>query len=125
VDASLASDRPGLVSAAKKALEIGLASGYDYVQILPDDIQFMWHDPDILDKLSDRAQQQGTPIEMLDQQQLRERQAEARPATGIAIYVPRTAVDDPLAVMRVLGKRPQQEGIHTSLRQQNTQRPNG
>ena len=52
VDASLASDRPGFVSAAKKALEIGLASGYDYVQILPDDIQFVWHDSDILDKIS-------------------------------------------------------------------------
>jgi len=64
-----------------------------------------------LDKLADRAQQHGIPIEMLDQQQLHEREPEARSATGRAIYVPSTAVGDPLAVMNVLDKRLQQENI--------------
>jgi len=52
--------------------------------------------------LEERAQQQGIPVEKIDEQQLRDMEPEARSATGQALYVPATAVGDPAAVMQVL-----------------------
>ena len=43
--------RPGLISATKEAVEFAMAHGYDYVQIIHDDMQFMWHDPDFPNKV--------------------------------------------------------------------------
>ncbi|XFA74190.1 L-2-hydroxyglutarate oxidase [Thermosynechococcaceae cyanobacterium Okahandja] len=55
-----------------------------------------------LDKLADRAQQNGIAIEMLDEQQLHDLEPEARSVGGRAMYVPSTAVGDPVAVMQKL-----------------------
>lgn len=44
-------DRPGLVTGTEMAVKFGLARGYDYVNLMPDDVQFMWHDPDLLDRI--------------------------------------------------------------------------
>lgn len=55
-----------------------------------------------LDLLAERATQQGIAIEQLDEQQLRVMEPEARSVTGRAIFVPSTAVGDPIGVMRTL-----------------------
>jgi (S)-2-hydroxyglutarate dehydrogenase len=55
-----------------------------------------------LDLLAERATQQEIAIERLDEQQLRVMEPEARSVTGRAIFVPSTAVGDPVGVMRTL-----------------------
>jgi L-2-hydroxyglutarate oxidase LhgO len=55
-----------------------------------------------LDLLAERATQQGIAIEQLDEQQLRVMEPEARSVTGRAIFVPSTAVGDPVGVMGTL-----------------------
>ncbi len=64
-----------------------------------------------LETLAARAQQHEIKIEVLDQQQLREMEPEARSASGRAIYVPSTAVGDPVAVMRILNEKLQSQKI--------------
>lgn len=59
-------------------------------------------DANQLDLLAERATQQGIAIEQLDEQQLRVMEPEARSVTGRAIFVPSTAVGDPIGVMRTL-----------------------
>jgi len=65
-----------------------------------------------LDLLAERARLQNIPIEILDEQQLKDIEPEARSATGRAIFVPSTAVGDPLAVMGVLKDRLKTEGVN-------------
>jgi len=64
-----------------------------------------------LGMLAERAQQQGIPIEKLDEQQLRSMEPQARSATGKALYVPSTAVGDPAAVMQVLREALKEKNI--------------
>lgn len=54
--------------------------------------------------LLDRAAQQGIATEPLDEQQLRAMEPEAKSATGRAIFVPSTAVGDPVGVLHSLQK---------------------
>ena len=68
--------------------------------------------------LAERAQQQGIPIEKLDEQQLRSMEPQARSATGQALYVPSTAVGDPAAVMQVLRAALKKENIELSYNAQ-------
>jgi len=64
-----------------------------------------------LAKLAERAQQQGIPVEKLDEKQLQDVEPHARSATGKALYVPSTAVGDPSAVMRVLREALKEKNI--------------
>ena len=64
-----------------------------------------------LTMIAERAQQQGIPVEKLDEQQLRDMEPQARSATGEALYVPSTAVGDPPAVMKVLRGALQENNI--------------
>lgn len=57
-----------------------------------------------LDLLLDRAAQQGIATMLLDEQQLCAMEPEAKSATGRAIFVPSTAVGDPVGVLRSLQK---------------------
>jgi len=68
--------------------------------------------------LAERAQQQGIPIEKLDEQQLRSMEPQARSATGQALYVPSTAVGDPAAVMQVLRAALKKENIELTYNAQ-------
>ena len=68
--------------------------------------------------LAERAQQQGIPIEKLDEQQLRSMEPQARSATGQALYVPSTAVGDPAAVMQVLRAALKKENIELTCNAQ-------
>ena len=68
--------------------------------------------------LAERAQQQGIPIEKLDEQQLRSMEPQARSATGQALYVPSTAVGDPAAVMQVLRAGLKEENIELTYNAQ-------
>lgn len=52
-----------------------------------------------LDELLARARRNGARAELIDARQLRELEPEARSATGRALYVPDTAVVDPIAVL--------------------------
>ena len=42
-------DRPGLNDGMNDAVDFAAERGYDFVQFVQDDMQFMWHDPSILD----------------------------------------------------------------------------
>lgn len=64
-----------------------------------------------LDMLAERAKQHGIQIEQLNEQQLRDKEPEARSASGRAIFVPSTAVGDPAAVMQVLDKELSEKNI--------------
>ena len=57
-----------------------------------------------LDLLAKRAEQQSIDIEELDEQQLLEMEPQAKSATGRAIFVPSTAVGDPVGVLQSLEK---------------------
>jgi len=71
-----------------------------------------------LGMLAERAQQQGIPIEKLDEQQLRSMEPQARSVTGQALYVPTTAVGDPAAVMQVLRAGLKEENIELTYNAQ-------
>jgi len=64
-----------------------------------------------LDLLAERARQQSISVEILDERQLSALEPEARSTTGRAIFVPSTAVGDPLAVMGVLKDQLVAEGV--------------
>ncbi len=41
----------GLYASMNHALELAIQEGYEYAQFVQDDMQFMWHDPDLLVKV--------------------------------------------------------------------------
>ena len=42
-------DRPGLNDGMNDAMDFAAERGYDFVQFVQDDMQFMWHDPSVLE----------------------------------------------------------------------------
>ncbi|MDR2688961.1 MAG: L-2-hydroxyglutarate oxidase [Azoarcus sp.] len=52
--------------------------------------------------LAERARQNGVTVEKIDERQLRELEPETRSATGAALWVPDTAVGNPMAVIHAL-----------------------
>lgn len=64
IDPSNMRDRPGLITATRKALDLALAGEYRYVQIVHDDVQFMWHDSK-LEERADRVFGQSSDAVML------------------------------------------------------------
>jgi L-2-hydroxyglutarate oxidase LhgO len=61
--------------------------------------------------IAERAGQNGVQVEWLDERALREMEPETRSATGKALWVPATAVGDPMAVIRLLVERAGAEGV--------------
>ncbi|MEW5942665.1 MAG: L-2-hydroxyglutarate oxidase [Pseudomonadota bacterium] len=64
-----------------------------------------------LDLLLGRGRANGATVELIDEQQLRELEPEARSATGQALWSPDTAVIDPMAVLKRLVEELTAQGV--------------
>jgi len=69
------------------------------------------YDSPQLELLAMRAKQNGVSAEKLDEKALKELEPEARSATGEALWIPVTAVGSPQAMMQVIHKETQQQGV--------------
>jgi (S)-2-hydroxyglutarate dehydrogenase len=67
-------------------------------------------DPQV-DLLYTRAQANGAKVTLIDSQELAQLEPECRSATGRGLYSPDTAVVDPIAILKHLGRELNQKGV--------------